>query len=248
MAPSAQLPCPVRDQGCRRQFVKATGLIQHFENNECRVVSAKRFAERIQRKEVDRVLQAHTDQFIRKLETLYRSNTPANDDMWDEEPGGVPLPSKNPQGSSSAQQTNDLSLYEKASMTQWYNPESTQYDVRFFWHNRLQIFCCPFPYCNLTFKDRKGMQTHVEATHYVTFFKCSFCKNRFKLASALVGHIESTEKCKVRRSIGVHDLLEIISGGFVQPEDMRGPTVILSRKDLELVDSDAAKQPKSIWW
>ncbi|KAI7160201.1 hypothetical protein KC352_g26994, partial [Hortaea werneckii] len=112
----------------------------------------------------------------------------------------------------------------------FYDPESPEYDPDFFLSPYTERYECPFPGCGFeggsSFDTPSELQDHLSWAHLRTNFSCTTCFKRFVSATALVAHIESTQRCRVKDSSNYHVLLDSISGGFLEATKVRQPSII----------------------
>ncbi|RMY89353.1 hypothetical protein D0862_10231 [Hortaea werneckii] len=112
----------------------------------------------------------------------------------------------------------------------FYDPESPEYDPDFFLSPYTERYECPFPGCGFeggsSFDTPSELQDHLSWAHLRTNFSCTTCLKRFVSATALVAHIESTQRCRVKDSSNYHVLLDSISGGFLEATKVRQPSII----------------------
>ncbi|KAI7707457.1 hypothetical protein KC353_g11625 [Hortaea werneckii] len=112
----------------------------------------------------------------------------------------------------------------------FYDPESPEYDPDFFLSPYTERYECPFPGCGFeggsSFDVPSELQEHLSWAHLRTNFSCTTCLKRFGSATALVAHIESTQRCRIKDSSNYHMLLDFISGGFLEAMKVRQPSII----------------------
>lgn len=83
----------------------------------------------------------------------------------------------------------------------WWDPESNEYTSDLFLHSVLQKYCCPFPTCDVDpFDHPHDIEGHLLEAHAKTKFRCPGCLKLFEKAQGMVSHMESTQKCPIRRS------------------------------------------------
>ena len=67
------------------------------------------------------------------------------------------------------------------------------------------------------------IKEHMITVHMVTGIICPVCFKRFKTSAALVGHCESpASRCKVHLARNFGQLMDEVSGGFLQLKDEEG--------------------------
>ncbi|GAB1743090.1 hypothetical protein NU219Hw_g8946t1 [Hortaea werneckii] len=112
----------------------------------------------------------------------------------------------------------------------FYDPESQEYDPDFFLSPYTERYECPFPGCGFeggsSFDLPSELQEHLSWAHLRTNLSCTTCLKRFGSATALVAHIESTQRCRIKDSSNYHMLLDFISGGFLEATKVRQPSII----------------------
>ncbi|KAI6881175.1 hypothetical protein KC360_g6803 [Hortaea werneckii] len=112
----------------------------------------------------------------------------------------------------------------------FYDPESPEYDADFFLSPYTEKYECPFPGCGFeggsSFDVPSELQEHLSWAHLRTDLSCTTCLKRFRSATALVAHRESTQRCRIKDSSNYHVLLDSISGGFLEATKVRQPSII----------------------
>jgi hypothetical protein len=85
--------------------------------------------------------------------------------------------------------------------SRWWDPDSTDFIPDRFYHSVIQKFCCPFAACeNLPLDTAYELEVHFKDAHTMRRFRCPGCLKLFKNAQGMVSHIESTQKCPIKRS------------------------------------------------
>lgn len=83
----------------------------------------------------------------------------------------------------------------------WFDPYSADYTSELFFHSINQVYVCPFPECDgMQFTHPHDVEGHLLEVHAKTQFRCPGCLKLFKRAQGIVSHIESTQKCPIRKS------------------------------------------------
>ena len=112
----------------------------------------------------------------------------------------------------------------------WWDPSSADYDVARFLHPITGKYTCPFKDCDADYEVTQDVADHLKFAHMRTNFHCPVCLKRFKNASALISHSESTGKCQVKESKKYHQLLDQVSGGFLEAEHLLVPKIYSQEK------------------
>jgi len=86
-------------------------------------------------------------------------------------------------------------LYSK-----FYDPGAPDYNPDLFLHSVTLKYCCPFPGCESPYESASDIAAHLQHTHLKTNYVCSTCLKRFTSATAIVGHMESNGRCRVKDS------------------------------------------------
>ncbi|KAK3697855.1 hypothetical protein LTR37_017246 [Vermiconidia calcicola] len=120
-----------------------------------------------------------------------------------------------------AKNSNNL-LYSRV-----WDPQSNDYSVDRFLHSVTGKYTCPFPDCEDDYEDPVDLEGHLQLAHLTKDFRCPQCLKIFKKGSALIAHAESAGgKCKVKDTTKFHDLLDEVSGGFLEAEDVKQPKIL----------------------
>lgn len=90
--------------------------------------------------------------------------------------------------------------------TRFYDPASSDYHVELFFHSVLEKYRCPFPGCDAVYDIPSEIAEHLQTTHCKTSYNCTTCMKRFKSATALTAHMESSGRCKVKYSKNFHEV------------------------------------------
>ena len=112
----------------------------------------------------------------------------------------------------------------------WWDPESEDYNPEVFFHSVFERYKCPFPECEdmPTFMHPQDIAGHLLDAHGKTKFRCPGCLKLFRRASGMVSHMESTQKCPIRKSKDFKSVLDEITGGFIKAKRLPQPTIYRS--------------------
>jgi len=112
----------------------------------------------------------------------------------------------------------------------WWDPESEDYNPEVFFHSVFERYKCPFPECEdmPTFDHPHDIAGHLLDAHGKTKFRCPGCLKLFRRASGMVSHMESTQKCPIRKSKDFKSVLDEITGGFIKAKRLPQPTIYRS--------------------
>jgi hypothetical protein len=119
----------------------------------------------------------------------------------------------------------------------WWDPGSEDYNPEVFFHSVFENYHCPFPECEEmpAFDHPHDIAGHLLDVHAKTKFRCPGCLKLFQRASAMVSHMESTQKCPIRKSKNFKSTLDEITGGFIRAKRLPQPTIY--RSDTAVVKS-----------
>lgn len=112
----------------------------------------------------------------------------------------------------------------------WWDPESEDYNQEVFFHSVFERYKCPFPECEdmPTFDHPHDIADHLLEAHAKIKFRCPGCLKLFQRASGMVSHMESTQKCPIRKSKHFKSTLDEITGGFIKAKRLPQPTIYRS--------------------
>lgn len=101
--------------------------------------------------------------------------------------------------------SNDANQVEQPNMfrTQFWNITSKEYNVQQFWSELLNAYFCPFPSCadgTGKYSAASDIEAHIRLAHTMTCYRCPLCLKRFDRVAKLVGHVETSMKCRVKYS------------------------------------------------
>lgn len=86
-------------------------------------------------------------------------------------------------------------------------------------------FACPMPGCGVLYEEISDLEGHLLNGHVKRNWRCPLCLKIFQTAHALISHSEAGGKCKVKETSYYDQMLDEISGGFLQAEQLRQPKV-----------------------
>jgi phage FluMu protein Com len=135
----------------------------------------------------------------------------------------------------------------------WWDPESEDYNPEVFFHSVFENYHCPFPECEEmpAFDHPHDIAGHLLDVHAKTKFRCPGCLKLFKRASGMVSHMESTQKCPVRKSKNFKSTLDEITGGFIKAKRLPQPTIYRSDtavvKSGQVIDGVMSTMYKASW-
>jgi len=135
----------------------------------------------------------------------------------------------------------------------WWDPESEDYNPEVFFHSVFERYKCPFPECEdmPTFDHPHDIAGHLLDAHGKTKFRCPGCLKLFRRASGMVSHMESTQKCPIRKSTNFKSVLDEITGGFIKAKRLPQPTIYRSStavvKSGQVVDGVMSTMYKAGW-
>lgn len=82
-----------------------------------------------------------------------------------------------------------------------YDPGSSDYNAEAFFHPVIAKYCCPFPICDdAPYDTPSEISSHLLHTHFRANYTCTTCFKRFTSATAMIGHMESSGRCRVKDS------------------------------------------------
>lgn len=85
--------------------------------------------------------------------------------------------------------------------SRWWDPFSDEFNLEMFKNQVIGSYRCPFPGCDgENFDTPFDIETHMMLSHTRTQFRCPGCLKLFKSACGMVGHMESTLKCTIKKS------------------------------------------------
>ena len=124
----------------------------------------------------------------------------------------------------------DIKAPNHVLLARWWDPESEDYNAEVFFHSVFERYKCPFPECEdmPTFDHPHDIAGHLLDAHGKTKFRCPGCLKLFKRASGMVSHMESTQKCPIRKSKNFKSVLDEITGGFIKAKRLPQPTIYKS--------------------
>lgn len=93
-----------------------------------------------------------------------------------------------------------------------FNPDERKYE-------------CPMPGCGVAYEEISDLEGHLLNGHVKRNWRCPLCLKIFQTAHALISHSEAGGKCKVKETSYYDQMLDEISGGFLQAEQLRQPKV-----------------------
>lgn len=83
----------------------------------------------------------------------------------------------------------------------WFDPYSADYTSELFLESATGVYVCPFPECDdITFLHPHDVEGHLLEVHAKAQFRCPGCLKLFRRAQGIVSHIESTQRCPIRKS------------------------------------------------
>ncbi|KAK4539967.1 hypothetical protein LTR36_009937 [Oleoguttula mirabilis] len=109
--------------------------------------------------------------------------------------------------------------------SRFYDPASPDYHIDYFFHPVVEMYCCPLPGCQASYEAPSEIVAHLQTAHIKTNYNCTTCMKRFKCATALTAHMESTGRCNVKDSNNYGHLLDEISGGFLKSKRINEPKI-----------------------
>lgn len=108
-----------------------------------------------------------------------------------------------------------------------WDPHSSDYNVDRFLHQVTAKYTCPFPDCGDDYENPVDLEGHLQLTHLRKDFRCPQCLKIFTKGSSLIAHAESAGgKCKVKDTTNFRKLLDEVSGGFLDAEDVKQPKIL----------------------
>ena len=94
-------------------------------------------------------------------------------------------------------------------------------------------WCCPIQDCDSSYDTCQVFEEHFLLAHVKrTDYRCPACLKIFYSPSALIGHSESSGKCRVRDSALYDKLLDEVSGGFLKAKQLKQPKIYRPDKAL----------------
>ncbi|KAK5136922.1 hypothetical protein LTR08_001429 [Meristemomyces frigidus] len=117
----------------------------------------------------------------------------------------------------------------------FYDPGSPDYDPDLFLSSVTLRYCCPFPGCadnESTYDSPSDIAAHLQHAHLRHNYVCTTCYKRFKTATSLTAHMESTGRCRVKDSNNYKTLLDEITGGFLKGRIVLQPTIYKAEESL----------------
>ncbi|SMY21597.1 unnamed protein product [Zymoseptoria tritici ST99CH_1A5] len=126
--------------------------------------------------------------------------------------------------------SNDANQVEQPNMfrTQFWNITSKEYNVQQFWSELLNAYFCPFPSCadgTGKYSAASDIEAHIRLAHTMTCYRCPLCLKRFDRVAKLVGHVETSMKCRVKYSDQFDSFLDEITGGFLKSKNVGEPKI-----------------------
>ena len=111
----------------------------------------------------------------------------------------------------------------------FWTPGSPDFDVDNFYAGNEEEYRCPLPVCGAHYDTASDLEAHLrEYDHTRQLLQCRGCQDRFPTSAALMSHIETTERCGIRRSEHLHAAVNELSGGLLSVETVASSTQVLS--------------------
>lgn len=114
-----------------------------------------------------------------------------------------------------------------------WDPSHRDYNPERFLSDAEGKYCCPFGECYAMRDTPSELSEHLVECHMTKTFRCPACFKIFKKGSSLMAHAEAAGgKCKVQhlaggpKKEGFGELLDVISGGFLDTKEIRQPPVL----------------------
>jgi hypothetical protein len=109
----------------------------------------------------------------------------------------------------------------------YWDPGNVEYNVERFRHDVIEKYCCPFGGCDCNYDEPVDLSDHFRIAHMNKNYRCPQCLKIFVKGSALMAHAEAAGgKCRVRETDAFGHLLEIISGGYLEADQVRQPRIV----------------------
>ncbi|KAK3680198.1 hypothetical protein LTR78_000575 [Recurvomyces mirabilis] len=122
-----------------------------------------------------------------------------------------------------------LSESKSIMKTRFYDIYSPDYNPDLFLNPLTEKYICLFPQCEDgegEFDTLSDLQGHIQFAHLRLLFVCPTCLKRFQSATAMVSHMEATTRCRVKEHDKFMDILDDITGGFLEAKQVKVPFVV----------------------
>ncbi|KAK4553939.1 hypothetical protein LTR86_009115 [Recurvomyces mirabilis] len=122
-----------------------------------------------------------------------------------------------------------LSESKSIMKTRFYDTYSPDYNPDLFLNPLTEKYICLFPQCEDgegEFDTLSDLQGHIEFAHLRLLFVCPTCLKRFQSATAMVSHMETTIRCRVKEHDKFMHILDDITGGFLEAKQVKVPFVV----------------------
>lgn len=123
------------------------------------------------------------------------------------------------------------------------DPRSPDFDADRFKHPLTDDYECPFPLCSYETKCSLEITNHILVQHDLEKPQCPCCLKYFRSIHQLVAHVESSEKCSIRKSKKFTPWLSSITGGFLSAETRLRSDVAFR---IEIEREDGTMQEKKL--
>lgn len=78
------------------------------------------------------------------------------------------------------------------------------------------------------------MARHITEMHAITKIRCPSCLKLFRAFHALIAHVESSQKCKIKYSNRFGQALEEFSGGFLTSQVVPHPDLAKDKDNYQV--------------
>ncbi|KAI1117356.1 hypothetical protein F5Y14DRAFT_448294 [Nemania sp. NC0429] len=131
------------------------------------------------------------------------------------------------------------------------DPDHPDYNPVVFHNTILERYVCPYKICRKKFPTAFALTKHLRSpTHTAGRIACICCRKSFANVASLIGHMETTTKCPIRRSDGFRRVLGQITGGILDFRIRSGMFIIDQKSVQELLnlrsDSTALSKTKGV--